>query len=96
LSLLAAAWVWRRRAWGVVLGSLVLVKATTMGLALLSMTVFSARSGEPLEAGLLVPWLALAGSGAGMTVWLLTRGTRRGQQPAGCHGEAARGAARQA
>lgn len=71
LSLAAAWWVWRRAPWGFVLAGIVLVKALTMGLALLAMTWFSLSSGAPLEPGLFLPWLMLAAGSLGVTWWYL-------------------------
>jgi hypothetical protein len=63
LSLLTARWLWQRRPWGDVLAGFMLVKATTMGLALLSMTAFSLLAGIALEPTLALAWVALAGFG---------------------------------
>jgi hypothetical protein len=47
----------------------VLVKAATMGVALLSMTLFAWRAGIEVELALSVAWLTLAAAGGAMTVW---------------------------
>jgi hypothetical protein len=49
LALLTATWLWRRQPWGYVLAGVVLVKAMTMGLALLSMVWFVVQGGGALE-----------------------------------------------
>ena len=71
LALLGAVWLWKRRAWGAVIAGFILVKIAAMGLALLSMTWFLARSGQPVEMALSVVWIFLAASGASMAVWFL-------------------------
>jgi hypothetical protein len=69
LALLAAWWLWRREAWGDVLAGFVLVKAATMGLALLAMTAFALRAGLPVEAVLSAAWVTLAVVGLAMSWW---------------------------
>jgi hypothetical protein len=69
LSLLAAAWIWRGDAWGYVLAGFILVKATTMGVALLSMTFFTLRAGLAVEVALSAAWVALALAGLTMSYW---------------------------
>ncbi len=71
LALLGAVWLWRGKPWGTVIAGFVLVKVATMGLALLAMTWFLARSGQPVDAMLSVVWVMLAVSGATMVVWFL-------------------------
>jgi hypothetical protein len=69
LALLAAIWLWRCLPWGDVLAGCILVKAITMGFALLSATWFSVSAGLPLEIGLTIVYGAIAGGGLAMTVW---------------------------
>jgi hypothetical protein len=69
LALLSAWWLWRGRPWGTVLAGFVLVKAATMGLALLSMTLFAWRAGLEVELTLSAAWVALAAAGGAMCVW---------------------------
>jgi hypothetical protein len=69
LALLSARWLWQRKAWGYVLAGFVLVKAATMGLSLLSMTVFSLRAGVQIETVLSLAWVTLAISGLTMSWW---------------------------
>jgi hypothetical protein len=69
LALLAAWWLWRGQAWGFVLAGFVLVKAATMGLALLAMTAFALRAGLQVDAMLSVAWVTLAVAGLGMSWW---------------------------
>lgn len=72
LCLLAAVWLWQRRPWGEVLAGYLLIKATTMGLALLAMNLLAARSGTPVDAaGLLAFYAVLAAGGASMTLWFV-------------------------
>ena len=72
LAALAAAMLWRRRPWGFVLAAVVLVKASTMGLALLAMTAFAVLDGQPAEVGLFVPWVALASGSLALSVWFFS------------------------
>jgi hypothetical protein len=69
LALLAAIWLWRGLPWGDILAGCILIKAITMGFALLSATWFSVRAGLPLEIGLTIVYGAIALGGLGMTVW---------------------------
>ncbi|TFH35474.1 MAG: hypothetical protein E4G93_03690 [Dehalococcoidia bacterium] len=71
LALLGAVLLWLRRPWGVVIAGFVLVKAASMGLALLAMTWFLSRSGQPVDGMLSIVWLFLATSAIGMTLWFL-------------------------
>jgi len=70
LALLAVIWLWRRLPWGDILAGFLLIKASTMGLALLSMNWFSMRAGLPTD-GLLVLWSVIAFGGLGLSVWFL-------------------------
>lgn len=70
LSLLAAVWLWRDNAWGYVLASTMLIKAATMGLALVVMTWFAAQAGIP-DDGLLPLWAFIAVGGFVFSAWLL-------------------------
>ncbi len=71
LAFLIAVWLWRGDAWGDVLAGAILVKALTMGLALLSMTGFAWRAGQPIAPELALVWLVIAGGSLGMIVWFL-------------------------
>jgi len=71
LAILGAVWLWRRRPWGIVIAGFVLVKVATMGLALLAMTWFLARSGQPTDVMLSAVWVFLAASGIAMAAWFL-------------------------
>lgn len=77
LALLSAWWLWRDRPWGYVLAGFVLVKAATMGLALLSMTVFALRAGLQVELVLSVMWVTLAVAGVAMSWWFFHHCDRR-------------------
>jgi hypothetical protein len=77
LCLLSALWLWRGRPWGALLAGAMLVKAATMGLALLSMTWFSVVAGMPLEPGLTLVYGSIAAGSIGMCVWFLRH----------CHGK---------
>jgi hypothetical protein len=69
LALLSAWWLWRDEPWGYVLAGFVLVKAATMGLALLSMTGFAMRAGLPVDTTLSAAWVTLTISGSAMSLW---------------------------
>ncbi len=71
LGAIAAVLLWRRRPAGYVLAAVMLVKAATMGLALMSMTWFSVREGYPLEAGLTAMYGVIAAGGLAASAWLL-------------------------
>lgn len=71
LTCLAASWLARRRAWGDVLGGLLLVKSATMGAALVSMDAFAAYAGQPIEPALAIAYATIALGGAGMSAWFL-------------------------
>lgn len=77
LALLAALWLWRDRAWGYVLAGFVLVKAATMGLALLAMTGFAMRAGLAVEPAMSIAWVVLAVAGLAMS-WAYFRCCRSG------------------
>jgi hypothetical protein len=69
LSVLAAVWLWQDRAWGHVLAGFVLVKAATMGLALLAMTAFVLQAGMAADLTLSAAWIVLAAAGLAMSFW---------------------------
>lgn len=77
LALCAVA-LYRRRAWGFVLSTIVMVKASTYGLAMMAMSVFSY-----LEVGILDPlillWAFLA-AGCLVSCWLLLRAMKPAAQ----------------
>jgi hypothetical protein len=69
LAVVAAWWLARDRPWGFVLAGFVLIKAATMGLALVSMTVFAERADQNPELAMSVAWIALALTGVAMSAW---------------------------
>jgi hypothetical protein len=71
LSLLGAVWLWRQKPWGYILSGYVLLKAATMGLALLAMTWFILRAGLPAESELAAVWALIAAAGLGLSIWFL-------------------------
>jgi hypothetical protein len=72
LSVLAAVWLWRRRPSGTILAGFLLVKSTTMGLALLAMNWCMQRAGQPADPNELLGFYALlALGGLGMSVWFV-------------------------
>ncbi len=68
LALAAAVQLWKREAWGFAMAGFVLVKATTMGLALVAMTIFASLRGVATDATLGIAWVALAIGGFAMSV----------------------------
>lgn len=60
---ISAVFLWTRRAWGYVFTGVLLVKGTTLGLAVLAMIVFMLRNGQavPLPQIVLFALLSLAG-----------------------------------
>ena len=60
LAVLAAVWLWRGSPWGTCWAPVILIKATTMGFALLAMTWFAVRAGQPLERGLTIAYGVMA------------------------------------
>ena len=71
LAVLAAVWLWRGAPWGDVLGAIILIKAATMGFALLAMTWFAVRAGQPLERGLTIAYGVMALGSLAMSIWFL-------------------------
>jgi len=71
LSLLGALWLGQRRPWGYILSGFILIKAATMGLALLAMSWFTLRAGLPVELELNLVWALIAACGLGLSVWFL-------------------------
>ena len=69
LAVLSAVWIGRARPWGFVLGGCLLIKAVTMGLALLAATWFSVRAGRALERGLTIGYAAMTAAAIGLSVW---------------------------
>ena len=73
LAVAAAVGLRRRAPWADILAACLLIKAATMGLALLAMTAFSLRAGQPLEEGLTAAYATIAAGGLGMSFWFLRR-----------------------
>lgn len=69
LSLLTAALLLRREAWGYVLAGVILTKAMTMGLAMLSMVWFMVRDGQALEVPPTVMASVVTLGGLGLSAW---------------------------
>ena len=67
----------RGRPWGAVLAAILLVKAATIGLAVLAMIWFMARAGFPTDAGYAGFFIALTVSAAGLAWWFLASLPRR-------------------
>ena len=71
ICIVGAVGMVKRRGFGYVLAGFVLGKATTMGLALLSMTWFAFLAGIEVELMLSVVWVVLFLSSTTMWIWLL-------------------------
>ncbi len=69
VAIIGAAWLRRSHLWGPILAGFILVKASTIGLALLGMTWFLSRAGEPTDSGLAILWAVIALAGLGMSYW---------------------------
>lgn len=76
--ILCAVALIRRKAWGFILSTIVMIKASTYGLAMMAMSVFSY-----LEAGIMDPLIFLwgfLGAGCLASCWLLLRAMRPAEQ----------------
>lgn len=60
LMLLASRWLGRRRPWGLVAASVLLVKGVTVGLGLLAANAFAVLSGTRSDGALNAVWLVIA------------------------------------
>jgi hypothetical protein len=69
LTILSAVGIRRTRPWAFVLGGGLMIKAVTMGLALLAATWFSVRAGQSLERGLTIAYAAMAVAAIGLSAW---------------------------
>jgi hypothetical protein len=69
LSLLGAWWLMHDDPWGYVLAGSLLIKAITMGFALLASTWFSVRAGIDPELELTLAYAAIAFGALGLSLW---------------------------
>jgi hypothetical protein len=76
LAMVSAVLLRRGSGWGDLVGGCLLIKAATMGLALLSMTLFTWREGQPVEAGLTAGYGVMALAASAMALWFLGPPTR--------------------
>ncbi|NHN42982.1 hypothetical protein G9C85_15280 [Halorubellus sp. JP-L1] len=60
---LSAAFLWKQRAWGYVFTGVLLVKGTTLGLAVLAMIVFMLQNGQPVPLPQIVLFALLSLTG---------------------------------
>ncbi|MDF2631277.1 MAG: hypothetical protein K0R39_5108 [Symbiobacteriaceae bacterium] len=70
LAAVGGAWLWRRAPWGYVAAGYVLIKGITMGLALLSMTLFTWLAGQQFDPFLGGVWVFITVSSATFATWL--------------------------
>jgi len=83
---LSAALLWKQRAWGYVFTGVLLVKGTTLGLAVLAMIVFMLRNGQSIPLPQIVLFALLSLTGLGLTtrfVRVISRSSSRTQPHAG-------------
>jgi len=72
LSVLAAVWLWRGHGWGYLLSGCMLIKAATMGMALLVTNLYAwLVGGTPDPAELLAVYGLIGFGGLFMSVWFL-------------------------
>jgi hypothetical protein len=71
LALLTAYWLWRGDPRGDILAGVVLTKAVTLGLALLSMSWFMVRGGQALEIPPFVMAIVVTAGSLGLICWFL-------------------------
>ncbi|MDG5777403.1 hypothetical protein VB773_21660 [Haloarculaceae archaeon H-GB2-1] len=64
---LSAALLWKQRAWGYVFTGVLVVKGTTLGLAVLAMIVFMLHNGQPVPLPQIVLFALLSLIGLGLT-----------------------------
>ena len=69
LAFLTGVLLWRRQPWGHILAGVVLAKAMTMGLALLSMIFFVVRGGGALEMAPFIMSLVVTAGSLAFSVW---------------------------
>lgn len=65
---LSAYWLWKRRAWGYVFTGVLLVKGTTLGLAVLAMIVLMVRDGFAVTAPQIATFVLLSALGVVLVV----------------------------
>ena len=65
---LSAALLWKQRAWGYAFTGVLLVKGTTLGLAVLAMIVFMLQNGQSVVLPQIVLFALLSLVGLGLTV----------------------------
>jgi hypothetical protein len=80
LSLLTAVLLWQRRPWGYTLASVLLVKAATLGLAVLAMVVFMTQAGLTVNWGVVALFLGITLAPIALAVPFL-RGLHEDEQP---------------
>lgn len=69
--IIAAVSLWRRQPLGFVLAPALLSNLALLALAILAMTLFQGREGEPVPTPLVAFFIGLSGVSAGMLIWLL-------------------------
>ncbi|WP_267640394.1 hypothetical protein [Haloarchaeobius amylolyticus] len=68
---LSAYWLWQGRAWGYAFTAVLLVKATTLGLAVLTMVAVMLRDGQAVPAPQIVIFGVLSVAGLLVTGWFI-------------------------
>ena len=82
---ISAVFLWTQRAWGYVFTGVLLVKGTTLGLAVLGMIVFMLQSGQPVPRPQIVLFAILSFTGLVLTIrfiWAISHSSSRPKQRA--------------
>ncbi len=71
LTILAGVWLWQRRPWGYLLSGMMLIKAATMGLALVAANLYTYLvGGTPDSIGLNIGYAFIGLGGLAFAIWL--------------------------
>ena len=71
LCALGARLIRRRESWGYVIATSMMIKAATMGLALIAMSAASIAAGFEAPVELFATWILIAAGGLAMSFWML-------------------------
>jgi len=83
LCVLAAIGLLRRRPWAIVLSGCMLIKAATMGLALISMDLFTWQSQGRIDLAYTAMYSVIAAGGLGLSIALLASGRKDAKRSKG-------------